>query len=83
MKAKIDAFGRKEEILKALQHTKAKGKVVQYADKPIEDLRRALYFFSSKKERACEAIRTWLDTHGLLTENEMCGKSGVKKLTVR
>jgi superfamily II DNA or RNA helicase len=73
----------KEEILKALQHTKAKGKVVQYADKPIEDLRRALYFFSSKKERACDAIRTWLDSHGLLTENEMCGKSGVKKLTVR
>ena len=74
---------RKDDILEALKQTKARDILDRYRSKSLDDLRRALYFFSSKKEAACDAIRTWLDEHGLLTENEMCGKSGVKKLVVR
>lgn len=60
-------------------------------DKEIEDasrndLRRMLYW-GTKKEKGnrgikpiCDALRIWLDQHGLLFPDNQCGKQGKKKI---
>lgn len=72
----------REDILQNLKATKAKAIMKDYVDLDLDDLRRALYFFSSRKEVSCTAIRKWMEDKGILEYDESCGKSGAKKLKI-
>jgi superfamily II DNA or RNA helicase len=72
-----------DEIIEKLSTTKARDFMDRYVDLPIDKLRCALYFFSSRKDVSCSAIRKWLESQGLLEYNETCGKSGAKKLKLK
>jgi hypothetical protein len=72
----------RDDILENLKATKAKTIIKEYADLDLDDLRRALYFFSSRKEVSCSAIRKWMEENGVIQYDENCGKSGAKKLKI-
>jgi superfamily II DNA or RNA helicase len=73
----------KDELIQKLKMTKARDFMDRYKDLDADKLRCALYFFSSRKEIGCSAIRKWLSEQGLLDYSETCGKSGAKKLKLK
>ena len=68
----------RDEIIEKLSTTKARDFMDRYVDLPIDKLRCALYFFSSRKDVSCSAIRKWLESQGLLEYNETCGAKKLK-----
>jgi hypothetical protein len=68
----------RDMVLDSLKLTKLKKIVDELESHDVEDLRRAVYF-SSSKIIACNAIRKWFAEHDLLEYNSMCGVKGAKK----
>jgi len=73
----IDTMSR-EALLDSLKQTKLKN-LSKFDDIDIEDLKRALYF-STSKEICCSTIRKWFEDNSLLVYDKMCGVKGAKKL---
>ena len=68
----------RDTVLASLKLTKLKKMVDELASNTDEDLRRALYF-SSSKTIACASIRKWFAENKLLQYSTDCGKPGAKK----
>ena len=69
----------RDEVLNAFKTTKIREVIGEFSMLSDDNLRRVLYFASSPKEVCCAAIRKHFDEAGLLVEDEMCGKTGVKR----
>jgi superfamily II DNA or RNA helicase len=65
-------------VLESLKLTKLKKMIEELKSHSDDDLRRALYF-SSSKIIGCNAIRKWFEENDLLEYNSMCGVKGAKK----
>ena len=68
----------REKVIDSLKLTKLKKNIADFQNADIEDLRRALYF-SSSKISGCNAIRKWFADNDLLEYDKMCGVKGAKK----
>ena len=68
----------RERVIESLKLTKLSKMVEELKSHDIEDLRRALYF-SSSKIIGCNAIRKWFAENDLLEYDSMCGVKGAKK----
>lgn len=69
----------RDEVLGAFKTTKIREVIGEFSMLSDDNLRRVLYFASSPKEVCCIAIRKHFSETGLLVEDEMCGKTGVKR----
>ena len=68
----------RERVLESLKLTKLKKMIEELKSHSDDDLRRALYFSSSKQD-GCNAIRKWFGENNLLEYDKMCGVKGAKK----
>lgn len=69
----------RDALLEAFKDTKIRKVIGEFSMLSDDNLRRVLYFASARKEVCCAAIRKHFGETGLLIEDGMCGKTGVKR----